>query len=228
MRTSVRIAALAVLLSSGSAHAQTTTFTDRTAFNAAIGGGQTLDFSGLIPPGVPTTLGSQAYASGLTVNGVTFAGVNSSLFVINPANSFNTNKGLGSGFFLTAAGGTGAGNPLSQIRITLSGSSTAFGFDLGTFAPRGETLDITFGGNTFSTGTSASLGVPTFLGFTSSAPVTSILISARAGALGDVNLDNFTFGSAVPEPGTWALLILGFGAVGRAMRRRGTGRLAYS
>jgi hypothetical protein len=38
--------------------------------------------------------------------------------------------------------------------------------------------------------------------------------------------DNVTFGSAtpgtgaVPEPGTWAMMLLGFGAIGLAMRRR--------
>jgi hypothetical protein len=40
--------------------------------------------------------------------------------------------------------------------------------------------------------------------------------------------DNITFGSAtpgtgaVPEPGTWAMMLLGFGAIGLAMRRRRT------
>ena len=33
---------------------------------------------------------------------------------------------------------------------------------------------------------------------------------------------------AVPEPGTWALLILGFGAIGGAMRRKGRARLIYA
>ncbi len=31
---------------------------------------------------------------------------------------------------------------------------------------------------------------------------------------------NVTFGTGVPEPATWALMILGFGAIGGAMRRR--------
>ncbi len=31
---------------------------------------------------------------------------------------------------------------------------------------------------------------------------------------------SISFGNAVPEPATWALMILGFGAVGGAMRRR--------
>ena len=33
---------------------------------------------------------------------------------------------------------------------------------------------------------------------------------------------------AVPEPSAWALLILGFGAVGAGMRRRTTARVAYA
>ena len=40
---------------------------------------------------------------------------------------------------------------------------------------------------------------------------------------GHFSIDNFTIAAAtgaVPEPSTWALLILGFGAVGGAMRRR--------
>lgn len=34
--------------------------------------------------------------------------------------------------------------------------------------------------------------------------------------------------AAVPEPGTWALLILGFGIIGAGMRRREQGRSAYA
>ena len=36
----------------------------------------------------------------------------------------------------------------------------------------------------------------------------------------DFTVDRVTFGAAVPEPGTWALMILGFGAAGAALRRR--------
>ena len=39
---------------------------------------------------------------------------------------------------------------------------------------------------------------------------------------------NVGLAGAVPEPGTWALLILGFGAVGAGMRRRTATRVAYA
>jgi hypothetical protein len=34
------------------------------------------------------------------------------------------------------------------------------------------------------------------------------------------NLDNIVLHGAVPEPGTWAMMLVGFGAIGGAMRRR--------
>lgn len=37
-------------------------------------------------------------------------------------------------------------------------------------------------------------------------------------------VDNVTFSAAVPEPATWAMMILGFGLVGASMRRRSSVR----
>jgi hypothetical protein len=51
-------------------------------------------------------------------------------------------------------------------------------------------------------------------------------INATSG--NDFALDNLTFASAVPEPGTWAMLFLGFGAIGLMMRRRQTRGLAIA
>jgi hypothetical protein len=44
--------------------------------------------------------------------------------------------------------------------------------------------------------------------------------TANATSGNDFALDNLSFASAVPEPGTWAMLFLGFGAIGLMMRRR--------
>lgn len=46
-----------------------------------------------------------------------------------------------------------------------------------------------------------------------------IVFSQTSG--GGLEFDNFTVGAnAVPEPGTWAMMILGFGAMGAVLRRR--------
>lgn len=39
---------------------------------------------------------------------------------------------------------------------------------------------------------------------------------------GDWEVDHLQFGTAVPEPASWALLLVGFGTVGAALRRRRT------
>ena len=63
-----------------------------------------------------------------------------------------------------------------------------------------------------------------FVGFTSG--------TGGAGANHDVVSwefrDSFAPIGTVPEPGTWALLILGFGTIGGAMRRRSAGALALA
>jgi hypothetical protein len=51
-------------------------------------------------------------------------------------------------------------------------------------------------------------------------------IDVRSG--NDFALDNLSFASAVPEPGTWAMLFLGFGAIGMMMRRRQSRGLALA
>ena len=45
----------------------------------------------------------------------------------------------------------------------------------------------------------------------------------NCGTFRRVTAGSVTSVAAVPEPGTWALMLLGFGAVGVSMRRRGTG-----
>ena len=58
------------------------------------------------------------------------------------------------------------------------------------------------------------------------APITKVRIDTTEGSFAtfkQLKLGGVSQAGAVPEPATWALMLLGFGAVGFAMRRRGEG-----
>jgi hypothetical protein len=59
-----------------------------------------------------------------------------------------------------------------------------------------------------------------FYASTYEGPVDQVRINGKRGfyVFDDVTFNNVN--SAVPEPATWALMILGFGAIGYALRRR--------
>jgi hypothetical protein len=69
---------------------------------------------------------------------------------------------------------------------------------------------------------------PTIFNFGSGGSFSLLLQDATFGTPGSARVNGtFTYVSpSVPEPGTWAMMLLGFGAVGFAMRRRRTPRLA--
>ena len=64
-----------------------------------------------------------------------------------------------------------------------------------------------FGFTTFST-TAVATGATTDLSFTFRQDPSFF------------RLDNISVNAAVPEPGTWAMMLIGFGAMGVSMRRR--------
>lgn len=51
--------------------------------------------------------------------------------------------------------------------------------------------------------------------------------SQEGGSDNSFVLDNITIAGAVPEPATWAMMLIGFGAVGAAMRRRKRTELTF-
>ena len=70
--------------------------------------------------------------------------------------------------------------------------------------------------------------MPTIFNFGSGGSFSLLLQDAAFGTPGTARVSGtFTYlSSSVPEPGTWAMMLLGFGAVGFAMRCRRTPKLA--
>src|SRR5262249_60651793 len=87
------------------------------------------------------------------------------------------------------------------LRITLPPGTPAVGLDVSSFLPQSAILQL-------STGDVLTVPEPgrpnyAFIGFTSDVPVTSLAITITNN--GNPTIDNFTFGQAVPEPGTLTL-----------------------
>jgi hypothetical protein len=56
--------------------------------------------------------------------------------------------------------------------------------------------------------------------FVADGGTTTLSFTSSIGGAYGAALDAVSVSDAVPEPATWALMILGFGAIGGAMRRR--------
>lgn len=191
--------------------AQAATFTDRVQFQAATTDLTTIDFEGLLP--YPNTPFVNVY--GDTIAGVTFSTPNPPIYP--PENSNNlivlntigTEYNKGTGDILLSGMGSG------QINATFSSETTAFGVDILEVGRFNRPIPYRI---TFSTGEFFDITGPTFFGFTSAVPISSVSILSRAN---EVALDNFSFGQAssntssepVPEPAS-ILGTLAFAALG--------------
>lgn len=186
--------------------AQAATFTDYAQFQAATTDLTTIDFEGLLPYEV-----SFVNVYGATIAGVTFSTPNPPIYPPENAtnlivlNTIGTEYNKGTGDILLSGMGTG------QINATFPSETTVFGVDileLGRF-----TIPIPYTVS-FSTGESFNITNPTFFGYTSATPISSVSIFSR---FNEVALDNFSFGQAksepVPEPAS-ILGTLAFAALG--------------
>ena len=115
------------------------------------------------------------------------------------------------------------------VDFSFGAGANSFGFDLGS-ADDYNTLTVFFAGGGSQSFSGAQLNPPGPASGNQSSPATNGRVTifgngqAITGARFASGQPSFEFDNigitAVPEPGTWALLILGFGAVGGAMRRR--------
>jgi hypothetical protein len=149
---------------------------------------------------------------------------------IGPTNPFGLSANDGS-FFLDLTnyqpGAPFAG--MTQTIATTPGATYALSFDLGgsNFWGRPDAITASAAGasatfTTPSTGTNNDwqhVSMP----FTASSATTTVLLQGAAG-VNYIGLDNASVdlvsASAVPEPGTWALMLAGFAVLGSIVRRR--------
>jgi hypothetical protein len=193
------IASIAIILGGvGSASAGLVTYTDPAQFAAVSAHTTVIGFENLAPPGGFSYYGDPGT---LSLSGVTFT-TNSPLFVQN------TNA-YGTGAFLSAQ----QTNP-EIVTIALPSGITAVGSDY--FTAYATTVTLSTGESfVIPGGTYPNLG---FFAFTTDTAISSL----RLAVAGDgIDLDNFTFGQAVPEPGALTLLATGMLVVaGGPLRRR--------
>lgn len=202
----------AAVLSASTAQAAVTTFSERSAFNAAS--------SIRVSDGFEHTATGKItdYSRGYRGDGFTAKGSGLYLNGVDPDN-YPAYYNWGSGdVMLYRSGGT--------TTFTFDAPVHSVGLDLMTVVGFGRDVEVEIGGFKQVVST-ANFGTRTFFGLTSDAGFSTFKITSRS-ALG--LFDNLSFGglsSAVPEPSTWAMLITGFGGVG-AMMRRSRRRLAVA
>lgn len=214
-RTLVSVAAI-LALSSG-ANAQTL-FSDEATFTAAAPGTVIIENFEDSPAGMRDILLPSYTGPGGEISFTPFDG--SPVPNVFIANAGYNNFGAGQ-------------NPTTSIILTANGNE---GFD-GTLASAAYALGFNVYLNdspftvSFFNGLTA-LGVLTFdsplvpgnnLGFagiTNDGGITSFRIQAVNGGNINTGIDDIRIQAAIPEPGTWALMLLGFGALGGSLRFR--------
>lgn len=161
---------------------------------------------------------SFADGSLLTTDGqISYASSTGTPLITNDYLTTTAPNGLGRsgvGFFLGSDSAT----------FTFLNPITAFAIDINTFATTAGSYDVVLdtGDDAFSIfETFPGTGTGQFIGFVSDTPFTTVSLSANTGFA--YTLDTLLYGTreavtGVPEPATWAMLLLGFGLVGGAMR----------
>jgi hypothetical protein len=129
---------------------------------------------------------------------------------------------------LVGQGGTGS---ISQAFASIAGQvyNVSFVYSHNLFNPEVTSASATFsvdgllGTISHSTGSTSNLDWQTFFGsFTATGSTETLSFTNLTGGTNEGILLDAVSVQAVPEPATWAMMLLGFGAIGVGMRRRRT------
>lgn len=193
---------LAVGLGAAPGHALSF-YTDRSMFEAALGAVTVVDFNGF--PGQPASFDGTS----LDVGPFTLTG---------DSTGDRSNMQITGDQAFGNVCGTAACGAIFGYRIAFDAAIRGFGADY-ELAATSSGLTFTINGQTFN-GLTTFPGTG-FFGFIDTSPFSTITVSGED----EIHqFDNVTFdtavAAAVPEPATWAMLILAAGMAGGALRRR--------
>lgn len=190
-----------VLASAGAAQAAVTGYTSQSAFNAAVGAQMyLLDFNGL----------SSGLSSGLFSGQVDFGSPEASdpSQVIFGSNAMTDAGSTTASNFVGPVGGSFLGGPVQAFRLLFSSSGSP------------QTVELYRSDSSLIGSAISSPGG--FFGIVSDEAFASFVIRNGVFTSGGNDryfIDDFAV-HAVPEPGTWALMLAGLGLLGFAARRR--------
>lgn len=206
----------------GPAHAQVLFFTDRAAWQAAVGTAPTIEDFSSFAADTPFQTAPVAL-NGMTIQQLGFNAAFRNLVDVPPL-QFAPNSGSSSGSLYTnfAEGAT----PATQVGITFAQSNRAFGLDSwGAFDGEGSVLEV-FNGATLLGSQNLTNGNGDFIGYivtgggsATSARFSSVNLNPGGGGEG-FYIDNL---AVVPVPEPSGLVLLGLGLLGFARRRRRNG-----
>lgn len=211
------VSAVAILTMSSGANAQTT-FSNEAAFNAAAPGAVIIENFEDSPAGMRDILLPSYTGPGGEISFTPFDGSPTpNVFIANAGyNNFGAGQNPTTSIILTANGNEGFDGTLASaayalgFNVYLNDSPFTVSFFNGLTALGVLTFDSPLDpGN--------NLG---FAGITNDGGVTSFRIQAVNGQNINTGVDNILIQAAIPEPGTWAFMLLGFGAVGVSLRFR--------
>lgn len=195
----------------GSAHANVTSYTSASSFNAASIGLTDFDFEGIVGPGEATF-----FPSGVTRGPLSFSAT--SIFVIDP--------GFGSGNPVAILSGQSASPPAPNPVTATLGGATAISFSFGSYLVSGLPLSVvvTAGSDAvFNLAMPASINTYNFVGFTSDTAITKVVLNSDSQDISVFDISRFQVGSIAPVPEPAAALMFGIGlalmgAIGRRRR----------